>query len=126
LKLLASKYSLSSQKKVILKEGSKILINCSRSRSLYSQAIIDDKNRIFFGGVIKRFSSSKANISQYTLKPYIAGFIDGEGNFYIKVVKSSNNRTGYSVQLTFGLILHDRDLALLKLIQAEFKGVGHI
>ena len=60
------------------------------------------------------------------MKAYIAGFIDAEGNFFIKVVKSSTIRTGYSVQLAFGLILHDRELFLLKLIQAELSGVGYI
>lgn len=60
------------------------------------------------------------------MKAYIAGFIDAEGNFFIKVVKSSTIRTGYSVQLSFGLILHDRELDLLKLIQAELSGVGYI
>jgi hypothetical protein len=57
---------------------------------------------------------------------FITGFVDGEGCFYIKIVKNSTSRTGYLVQLTFGLILHAKDLDLLKIIQAEFKGVGHI
>ena len=57
---------------------------------------------------------------------FITGFLDAEWNFYIKIVKSSTITTGYSVQLTFGLILHAKDLALLRLIQAVFNGVGNI
>ena len=32
----------------------------------------------------------------------------------------------YSIQLSFGLILHARELELLKLIQSELSGVGYI
>jgi hypothetical protein len=117
-KLLASKFSLSSQKKVINRFGPNLI-----NRPLYLPPP-SQKKFIFFGAVIKRFSSKK--ISQFNLHAYIVGFIDAEGNFYIKVVKSSTNTTGSSVQLTFGLILHAKDLALLRLIQAEFNGVGNI
>jgi len=78
---------------------------------------------------IKRFNSSCSGAcanNTFNIKSYISGFIDGEGNFYIKVVKSSSIKTGYSVQLSFGLILHSRELELIKLIQGEFSGVGYI
>lgn len=78
---------------------------------------------------IKRFNSSRSGAyanNTFNIKSYVSGFIDGEGNFYIKVVKSSTIKTGYSVQLSFGLILHIRELELIKRIQGEFSGVGYI
>ena len=125
LKLLASKFSLSSQKKVIKRFGSNLI-----NRPVYLPT--RNENLIFFRAIIKRFNSSfslglhKISTTQLNLNAYIAGIIDAEGNFYIKVVKNSTYTTGYLVQLTFGLILHAKDLDLLKMIQAEFKGVGHI
>lgn len=118
-KLLASKFSLSSQKKVYMKFGSDLI----GRRPLTSTQL----GRLsFFPVVIKRFSSSTANIASFNIKSYISGFIDGEGTFYIKIAKCSTIKTGYSVQLSFGLTLHSRELALLKLIQGEFSGIGFI
>ncbi len=70
-----------------------------------------------------RFGSNKASLD---IKSYIAGFIAGEGCFLISVNRSSNYKTGHSVNLKFGLILHSRELFLLKLIKAELSGVGRI
>ena len=164
-KLLASKFSFSSQKKVEKKFGSlesqmtikPIASNNRRatgsgSRSLgvnLAEAInaldkVSNKrlNTGLYLMEIKRFSSSSSlygrpslgglrksfvsTSTAFNMKAYIAGFIDGEGNFFIKVVKSSTIKTGYSIQLSFGLILHARELELLKLIQSELSGVGYI
>ena len=158
-KLLASKYTFSSQRKSEEKYGS-ILQRLDATSTSNSSLIINndlvrvanrlDKaskrrlNTMLYLVEIKRFSSSKAkgrnesalpteglgkwvmSKKAFNVKAYIAGFIDAEGNFFIKVVKSSTIRTGYSVQLSFGLILHSRELYLLKLIQAELSGVGYI
>lgn len=122
-KLLASKFSLSSQKKVYMKFGSDLI----GRRPLTSTQYHKYNGRLsFFPIVINRFSSSAANIASFNIKSYISGFIDGEGTFYIKIAKSSTIKTGYSVQLSFGLTLHSRELALLKLIQGEFSGIGFI
>jgi hypothetical protein len=97
-KLLASKFSLSSQKKVISKFGPSLI---NRPLPTHDKGLNGS-----FGLVIKRFSSNKVDTGQtegavkFNLHAYIAGFIDAEGNFYIKVVKSSAMATGYSVQLT--------------------------
>ena len=158
-KLLAFKYTFSSQRKSEEKYGS-ILQRLDATSTSNSSLIINndlvrvanrlDKaskrrlNTMLYLVEIKRFSSSKAkgrnesalpteglgkwvmSKKAFNVKAYIAGFIDAEGNFFIKVVKSSTIRTGYSVQLSFGLILHSRELYLLKLIQAELSGVGYI
>jgi len=81
LKLLASKFSLSSQKKVINRFGSN-LINRSFYNITVSPLISEkqqwNKNPILFRAVIKRFHSNKTNINNgFNLHTYIAGFIDG-------------------------------------------------
>src|SRR5205807_9545832 len=78
---LASKFSLSSQKKVINRFGSN-LINRSFYNITVSPLISEkqqwNKNPILFRAVIKRFHSNKTNINNgFNLHTYIAGFIDG-------------------------------------------------
>lgn len=54
------------------------------------------------------------------LNPYfITGFADGESCFYIRIIKNQN------VELVFQISLHQKDRALLELIQLFF-GVGKI
>ena len=121
-KLLASKYTLSSQKKVEKKYGS-ILPRLGATSSTTRSPIVNNYLARVVNGLdkaskkrlstmlylveIKRFSSSKAkgrnesalpteglgkwvmSKKAFNVKAYIAGFIDAEGNFFIKVVKSS-------------------------------------
>lgn len=56
---------------------------------------------------------------------YITGFTDGEGCFYIGISPDKKYNTGYRVKLSFQIGLHEKDLALLKLINFYF-GVGKI
>src|SRR5690606_8999977 len=46
---------------------------------------------------------------------WIAGFTDGEGSFFINVIKTNNLLT-HKVKLMFRLAQHDRDIDLLNLI----------
>lgn len=96
------------------------------NRPINLQRIFSNKY-ILFRANIKRFNSNKIDVNKdFNFQAYIAGFIDAEGNFFIKVIKNSTYVTGYSVQLVFGLILHKKDSALIRLIQTELKGVGNI
>lgn len=52
-------------------------------------------------------------------------FIDGEGCFYVKIIKSPLYKLGYSVQLLFQITQHDRDLSLLESF-IEYFGCGRI
>ena len=119
LKLLASKFTLSSQKNALRKFGvsdNPSFLQSTKKRAARGSApnilsksrlCINNSKLNTFGTTIKRFSSSLANINnKFNLLAFISGFIDAEGNFYIKVVKSSANKTGYSIQLTFNLNLH--------------------
>src|SRR5690606_1587461 len=44
----------------------------------------------------------------------MAGFVSGEGCFYVGVKKSSNYKTGFQVVLEFSVSQHSRDEQLLK------------
>jgi hypothetical protein len=55
---------------------------------------------------------------------YITGFVDGEGCFHITVAKKTGYKTGYSVNLSFSIGLHSKDVVLLRTIQAYFGGIG--
>ena len=56
---------------------------------------------------------------------FITGFTDGEGCFYIGIVKSSSRISDYSFQVCFTINLHEKDRAILETIQNYF-GVGSI
>jgi hypothetical protein len=59
------------------------------------------------------------------LHPYwITGFIDAEGSFTIKLSKNES-KTGYRVQPCFQIGLHEKDKALLDLIQTSLGGIGN-
>ena len=66
----------------------------------------------------------KHNNSQ--LHPYfITGFTDGEGYFTVSIRRNNNMKTGWSVELIFGINLHRKDQALLQEIKS-FLGVGRV
>lgn len=56
---------------------------------------------------------------------YITGFTDGEGCFYIGISPDKKYNSGYRVKLSFQIGLHEKDLALLNLINSYF-GIGKI
>lgn len=45
---------------------------------------------------------------------WLAGFVTGEGCFFIKIVKSNNSKQGFSVQLIFQITQHTRDELLMR------------
>lgn len=76
----------------------------------------------------RTFTSSSIHISTVSvLHPYwITGFIDAEGCFYIGFSKNIKRNIGWSVIPTFNISLHEKDRALLELIQSSLGGVGKI
>lgn len=55
---------------------------------------------------------------------WLAGFIDGEGCFYVKINKD-NTKTGYTVSLNFIITQHSRDEQLI-FSSANYLGCGNI
>ena len=56
---------------------------------------------------------------------YLTGFSDGESNFTVRIFKSNTAKIGWIVQPIFQIMLHKRDLDLLKKIKKSL-GVGEI
>jgi hypothetical protein len=71
-----------------------------------------------------RYLIPAATLPNTKLNPYyITGFVDGEGNYFIGISANSKLSTGYRVKVSFQIGLHEKDRALLELIQASL-GVG--
>ena len=75
-------------------------INIQTRRSYYNKADLGEKQ----------------NVKQ--LHPwYVTGFTNGEQSFILSVTKNKRYKTGWAVKLVFQLALHERDKAILILIQ---------
>jgi len=44
----------------------------------------------------------------------LAGFTDGDGSFFVRVIRSNTHKTGAQVILTYKLTQHKRDIALMQ------------
>jgi|SRR6202023_3445185 len=63
----------------------------------------------------------------YTLNPYfITGFFDAEGCFMLSLIKDFKYKTGWTVKLTFSVVLHKKDIVLLESIKSALGGIGNI
>ena len=72
-------------------------------------------------------NASDILINSNLLNPwFITGFTDAEGSFMVLICKGPRYRTGWQVSIRFSIGLHKKDLALLKLIQYYFGGIGLI
>jgi hypothetical protein len=56
---------------------------------------------------------------------FITGFVDAEGSFQISIIENKKYKTGWAVSPKFQIGLHEKDRALLELIQTSL-GVGTI
>jgi hypothetical protein len=70
--------------------------------------------------------SSMSGLGKKLNPYYITGFADAESTFMIIIDKYPKLSSGYRIQLIYDICLHKKDLALLKLIQLFFNGVGSI
>lgn len=70
-------------------------------------------------------TDSKEGSSSYLNPWFITGFCDAESSFVVSIYKKSTCRkTGWQVQPTFAIHIHNKDEVLLKRIQSYFKGIG--
>lgn len=56
---------------------------------------------------------------------WVTGFIDGEGSFILNIYKDKRQKIGWRVLLSFKIVSHIKDRALLEIIR-NFLGVGQI
>lgn len=75
----------------------------------------------------RKFTTSTFNVISKTINPFfITGLTDGEGSFISTIRMNSSYRMGWRVEVLFQIALHQKDLDLLKEIQAYFSGIGSI
>ena len=75
----------------------------------------------------RKFTTSSFNLINKTINPFfITGLTDGEGSFVSIIRMNSSLRLGWRVEILFQIGLHQKDLELLKAIQAYFGGIGSI
>jgi hypothetical protein len=51
---------------------------------------------------------------------WVAGFVDGEGTFYVGINKQSSMKVGYQVLPEFEIVQHNKDLKLLYALKKFF------
>lgn len=62
-----------------------------------------------------------------TLNPlFVTGFSDAESSFVVTILKNPRYKIGWNVQARFQIKLHEKDRALLVLIQNYFQDIGYI
>jgi len=72
-------------------------------------------------------SAASTHLAGGCLNPWVVtGLVDAEGSFIIKTRKSDKYRAGWKIEAVFAIGLHQKDLPLLKDIQAYFEGIGTI
>jgi len=65
--------------------------------------------------------------SKIVLNPsFISGFSDAEGSFVVTILKNPWDKIDWNVQARFQIKLHEKDRALLLLIQNSFYNIGYI
>lgn len=74
---------------------------------------------------VRHYSYNTGNTTNIINPYYITGFSDGEACFALSIYKDSRMLTGWQVKPFFKISLHNKDRALLELIQRYF-GVGKI
>ena len=90
----------------------------TRSEMIYSV----NNNFKFTKGLVRRFHNSDIKLNPW----FITGFSDAESCFIIRISKNSKYKTGWKIEARFQIGLHQKDLALLKLIQKFFNEAGTI
>ena len=72
---------------------------------------------------LRNYSSER----KIVLSPsFISGFSDAEGSFVVTILKNPRYKIGWNVQARFQIKFHEKDRALLLLIQNYFGGIGYI
>jgi len=102
-----------------IKKYKNIAIYRSIGGSFYSRSI----NRL---GIVPYRSYSQLSINSKLHPWFVSGFTDAEGCFKVSITRDTRNRSGFNVQAFFQIILHRRDIELLRRFQIFFGGIGTV
>nr|ALO21698.1 putative LAGLIDADG homing endonuclease [Stephanosphaera pluvialis] len=81
------------------------------------------RGRIWGGyTVILTIKTQKMTQTNEKLDPqWIVGFVDGEGCFFVGVIKNSTMTNGYQIQAEFTVVQHHRDIQVLHALKDYFQ-----
>jgi hypothetical protein len=91
----------------------------------YLFSLFSTKKNIKINKKVRHYTYNRGNATNIINPYYITGFSDGEACFALSIYKDSRMLTGWQVKPFFKISLHNKDRALLELIQRYF-GVGKI
>lgn len=101
-------------------EGLKKIINIKASVNLGLKDFLKSEFKEYTP--VKRPVISTENIPDPN---WVAGFVNGEGCFDVRIFKQSSNKIGYRVQLRFRLVQHERDKKLMECL-IKYLGSGNL
>lgn len=113
----------------ILSDGSAFLSVLFFRFNGFNNYVLGNSKKNYSTSNVESCSNSLESGSQkvYTLDPYfITGFFDAESSFMLFLIKDSKYKTGWTVKLTFSVVLHKKDIVLLESIRSALGGIGNI
>ena len=120
--LFKKAYDLISNKEHLVYLQNLVNIRASMNKGLPERLLLEfpDTNP----EIIPELSLNK-NDKLFDMNYWIAGFVEGEGCFFVKTSKSKTHKQGLSVSLNFIVMQNIRDLELMEEIKTKF-GCGSI
>lgn len=95
--------------------------------------LINNLNFICFNSVLLSIiplsKSRKLKVKKKLQKSdlyYVTGFCDAESYFTISIRRSNKMKTGWLVELIFGINISRKDLAILETIKVYLNGIGKV
>lgn len=113
--LFKQAYEIIKDQRHLTSEGLNVLVGLKSSMNLG----LSDSLKAAFPDVVPTIRPIVTD--QRVLDPdWLAGFVSGEGCFFVHVRKSVTHKTGYQVQLRFQITQHIRDEQLIRSIMDYF------
>lgn len=120
--LFKKAYGLILNKEHLVNLQNLVNIRASMNKGLPERLSLEFPNTI---PEIRQELSFNKNDKLFDMNYWIAGFVDGEGCFFVKTSKSKTHKLGLSVSLNFIVMQNIRDLELMEEIKSKF-GCGSI
>lgn len=120
--LFKKAYDLILNKEHLVNLQNLVNIRASMNKGLPERLLLDFPNT---NPEIRPKSSFNKKDKLFDINYWIAGFVNGEGCFYIKTSKSKTHKLGLSVSLNFIVMQNIRDIKLMEEIKSRL-GCGSI
>lgn len=121
-RLFKKAYDLIANKEHLLNIKNLVNIRASMNKGLPERLLLEFPNA---NPDLRPELTLDKNYKFFDINYWIAGFVDGEGCFYVKTSKSKTHKLGLSVTLNFIVVQGIRDLQLMEEIKSTL-GCGSI